>query len=148
MDSNTGGLPGNRNDINQGSSYITNSRQEALNNTLFYTTKWTSKNIQFALMSVPVDTETGLDVHYTSDQLFYIEQGEALVIMGPCYNCLGIPSHAPEGYTIIVPAGMWHNILNVGSTDLKMYSIFAPSLHSHNTVFRTTQEWFDYYEND
>ncbi|TCL60604.1 mannose-6-phosphate isomerase-like protein (cupin superfamily) [Kineothrix alysoides] len=148
MDNNTGRLPDNQNDVNQGSiPYITNLRQEVLDNTLFYTTRWTSKKIQFALMSVPVDTETGLDVHYTSDQFFYIEKGEALIIMGSCYNCINLQSYASEGYSIIVPAGMWHNVVNIGNLDLKMYSIFAPALHSYNTVFRTTQEWFDYYEN-
>ncbi len=149
MDFNTGGSPYNQNSINQGSvPYITDLRQEVIDNTLFYITRWTSRNLQFALMSVPVNTETGLDVHYNSDQFFYIERGEALAYMGNCYNCLNIQVRVYEGYAIIVPAGTWHNVVNIGSSDLKMYSIYAPAMHSYNTVFRTTQEWFDYYEDN
>lgn len=54
--------------------YVTDLRQEIINNTLFYTTKWTSRNMQFALISVPPNSETGLDVHYYSDQFFYVER--------------------------------------------------------------------------
>lgn len=147
MDINTGISPNNQSESSQGSvAYITDLRQETIDNTLFYTTRWTSKNMQFALMSVPVNTETGLDVHYNSDQLFYIEQGEAYVFMGFCYDCINIQHRVSEGYSIIVPAGVWHNVVNIGSLDLKMFSIFAPALHTYNTVFRTSQEWFEYYE--
>ncbi len=128
--------------------YVTDLRQEIINNTLFYTTKWTSRNMQFALISVPPNSETGLDVHYYSDQFFYVERGDALVIIRSCYDCPNIQSQVHDGYGIIVPGGMWHNIINIGGSDLKMFSIFAPALHSYNTVFRTTQEWFDYYEYD
>ena len=149
MDYFTGVSPDNQNEVGQGSiPHVTDLRQETLNNTLFYTTRWTSKNMQFALMSVPVNTETGLDVHYNSDQFFYIEKGDALVYMGSCYDCLNIQTRVYEGYAIVVPAGTWHNVVNISGSDLKMFSIFAPALHSYNTVFRTTQEWFDYYEND
>ncbi|WMC92026.1 cupin domain-containing protein [Kineothrix sp. MB12-C1] len=147
MDINTSRSPNNQNESSQGSvAYITDLRQETIDNTLFYTTRWTSKNMQFALMSVPVNTETGLDVHYNSDQFFYIEQGEAFIFMGSCYDCINIQHHVFEGYSIIIPAGVWHNVVNIGGIDLKMFSIFTPAMHTYNTVFRTSQEWFEYYE--
>ncbi|WMC93765.1 cupin domain-containing protein [Kineothrix sp. MB12-C1] len=147
MDYYIGESADNQIEIGEGAiPYITDSRQEAIDNTLFYTTRWTSKNMQFALMSVPVNTETGLDVHYNSDQFLYIEQGEAFVFMGSCYDCINIQHRVFEGYSIIVPAGVWHNVVNIGSLDLKMYSMYAPAMHSYNTVFRTKEEWFDHYE--
>ncbi len=147
MDFNTGGFPNNLNNTGQGPvPYITDLRREIIDNTLFYSTRWTSRNMQLALMSVPVDTETGLDVHYASDQFFYIEKGEALVIMGPCYDCIDNQSHVYEGYGIIIPAGIWHNVINISNSDLKMCTIFAPAFSSYNTVYRTKEEWFEHYE--
>ena len=149
MDFSTGVPPDDQSEIRQGSvPHVTDLRQETLNNTLFYTTRWTSKNMQFALISVPVNSDTGVDTRYNSDQFFYIERGEALVFMGACQDCFTIQTRVYEGYAIVVPAGTWHNVVNIGTSDLKMFSIFAPALHSYNTVFRTTQEWFDYYKID
>lgn len=57
------------------SIFVTNLALDAINNNLFFATKWTSRNIQFALMSVLVRSETGLDMHQNSDRFFYVTQG-------------------------------------------------------------------------
>jgi len=62
--------------------FVTDLRQDTISNTYFRAARWTCKNMQLTLMSVPIDSDIGLDVHQTSDQFFYIEQGSALVIMG------------------------------------------------------------------
>lgn len=147
MDLNTSGSPDNQINRSQDSvPYVTNLRQEALNNTHFFASRWTSKNMQYAHMSIPVATETGLDVHYNSEQFFYIEQGEALAIMGFYQECLDIQAHIYKGHAIIVPAGIWHNVVNISNLDLKMYTIYAPAFHNYNTVYNTQEEWFGHYE--
>ena len=39
-----------------------------------------------------------------------------------------------------IPAGSWHNIINVGSCPLKLYSIYAPPQHPFGTVHKTKAE--------
>lgn len=41
-------------------------------------------------------------------------------------------------WVVLVPAGTWHNITNVGDEPLKIHSIYAPPEHSHGTVHSTT----------
>ncbi|WMC93627.1 cupin domain-containing protein [Kineothrix sp. MB12-C1] len=127
--------------IDQGPKpFVTNLRQDTLENTNFRTARWTCKNMQLTLMSVPVDSDIGMDVHDTSDQFFYIERGSALVIMGNCPDCLNYQAHVYENYSILVPAGTWHNVINTGPDKLKMFSIYAPALHPYGTIYETRDE--------
>ncbi|TCL55374.1 mannose-6-phosphate isomerase-like protein (cupin superfamily) [Kineothrix alysoides] len=127
--------------IDQGPKpFVTDLKQDTISNNYFRTARWTCKNMQLALMSVPVGTDIGLDVHQTSDQFFYIEQGSALVVMGSCQNCLQYQAHIKEDYAVMVPAGIWHNIINTDSIPLKMFTIYAPSLHPHGSTYRTKEE--------
>lgn len=147
MDIYTGESPAEQNGLGQGSvPYVTDLRQAVLNNTHFFAARWTSRSIQFAHMSVPTNTETGLDVHYSSDRFFYVEQGEASVTMGFCQECIDIQTNVHNGHAIIIPAGVWHNVINISNSDLKMYTIYAPAFHSHNAVYRTKDEWIGHYE--
>ena len=38
---------------------------------------------------------------------------------------------------IFVPAGTWHNLINVGNVPIKLYSIYAPPNHPKGIVQRT-----------
>ncbi len=120
--------------------FVTDLKQDTISNTYFRAARWTCKNMQLTLMSVPVDSDIGLDVHQTSDQFFYIEQGNALVVMGNCPDCLQYQARITENYAVLVPAGIWHNIINSGSIPLKMFTIYAPSLHPHGSIYRTKEE--------
>lgn len=124
------------------SIFVTNLALDAINNNLFFATKWTSRDMQFALMSVPVGSDTGLDMRQNSDRFFFIAQGSALITMGTCENCLNFQSLVYSGFGAFVPAGIWHNIVNIGSIDLKMVTVSAPALHSYNTTYTTKEEWF------
>ena len=59
MDYNVGESPDNSGNMGETSSiFVTNLALETINNNLFFATKWTSRNMQFALMSVPISSET------------------------------------------------------------------------------------------
>ena len=142
MDYNVGESPDNSGNMGETSSiFVTNLALETINNNLFFATKWTSRNMQFALMSVPISSETGASIRENSEQFFYIEQGSALITMGICQNCLNFQSVFYSGFGAFVPAGIWYNIVNTGPTDLKMFTVCAPSLHSYNAIFETKDEW-------
>lgn len=42
-----------------------------------------------------------------------------------------------EDWATVVPAGVWHNVVNTGDGDLKLYSLYAPPEHPDGTVHRT-----------
>ncbi|NLL77375.1 MAG: cupin domain-containing protein [Clostridiales bacterium] len=129
------------NDFDQGARpFVTNLRQDTINNNYFITTRWTCRNMQLILMSVPINSDVGANVHQASDQFLYIEQGSALVVMGTCMDCLSYQARVTDNYAIIVPAGIWHNIINTGTIDLKMFSIYAPSMYSHGSIYPTKED--------
>ncbi|WMC93757.1 cupin domain-containing protein [Kineothrix sp. MB12-C1] len=128
------------------SIFVTNLALDAINNNLFFATKWTSRNIQFALMSVLVRSETGLDMHQNSDRFFYVTQGSGLVTMGNWQECLNFQALVHTGFGIFIPAGAWYNVVNVGQVDLKMVTVYAPTFHSYNTTYTTKEEWLSHHE--
>jgi mannose-6-phosphate isomerase-like protein (cupin superfamily) len=128
-------------------SYVTDLGRDTIANDLFFTTRWTSKNMQIPLMSVPVGSDIGIDMHQNSDKIFYIVRGNAFVVMGNCQECLTMQVQAYEGYAITVPARTWHNVINIGQIDLKMFAVFAPALYSSNAVYETKEKWLEHYEN-
>ena len=111
-----------------------------ITNDNFRTALWTGTYLQVTLMSIPVGGEIGLEKHPDTDQFLRIEEGEAQVLMGEGPESLTFVKNAEKDFAIIVPAGMWHNIINTGSQPLKVYSIYAPVEHPFGTVHKTFEE--------
>ena len=40
-------------------------------------------------------------------------------------------------YAIMIPAGKWHNITNVGNRPIKVYVVYAPPEHPKGTIHET-----------
>lgn len=120
--------------------FVTDIEQATLDNDNFRVAKWTGANMQMTLMAIPVGEDIGLEVHDDHDQFLRIEQGEAKVQMGPSQDDLNFEESASDDYAIFVPAGTWHNIVNVGDQPLKLYSIYAPSEHAFGTIHETKAE--------
>jgi mannose-6-phosphate isomerase-like protein (cupin superfamily) len=120
--------------------FVVDIEELTLANENFRTAVWTGEYFQMTLMTIPVGGEVGLEVHPDTDQFLRLEQGEAKVLMGRAKDKLDQEWSAEDDWAIIVPAGTWHNILNVGQKPLKLYSIYAPPHHPHGTVHRTFAE--------
>lgn len=106
----------------------------------YRTALWTGVNLQLTLMSINPGEDIGLELHEDTDQFLRIEGGKARVQMGPSAEDLTFDEIAEDDYAIFVPAGMWHNLTNIGAEPLKIYSIYAPPHHPHGTVHRTRAE--------
>ncbi len=106
----------------------------------FRTVLWTGKQLQVTLMSIPRGGEVGLEQHMDIDQFLRIEEGVARVQMGESKDNLAFEVVAEGDYAIMVPAGMWHNLTNIGDEPLKLYSIYAPVEHPFGTVHKTKAE--------
>ena len=117
--------------------FIFNIRHAAAMNGNFRTTLWTGRDLQLTLMSIPVCGSIGAEMHEDVDQFIRVESGRAKVYMGGCISRLQEVACVGENDAILIPAGTWHNIVNVGNCPLKLYSLYAPPQHPFGTVHRT-----------
>ena len=106
----------------------------------FRTALWTGQDMQLTLMSIPVHSDIGIEMHDDVDQFIRIVSGRARVYMGRCKNNLRDMGCVDGNYAIIIPRGTWHNIINVGGCPLKVYSLYAPPAHLFGTVHSTKEE--------
>lgn len=120
--------------------YVVNIEDITKENDKFRVAKWTGDHMQLTLMSIPVGGEIGLEKHDGIDQFLRIEAGDAKVMMGREKDNLDQTFDAADDFIVMVPSGWWHNILNVGETPMKVYSLYAPPEHEHGTVHETFEE--------
>ncbi len=106
----------------------------ARQNTFFRVVLSTGQHSQVVVMSIPPGGEIGDEVHDHVDQVLIFVEGEATAILGGQRTTLG------PGRLVHVPAGTRHNFVNDGSTELKLYTVYAPPEHAQGTVHRTKAE--------
>lgn len=111
-----------------------------MNNENFRTVLWTGTNLQVTLMTIPVGGDIGLELHPNIDQFLRIEQGKGRVLMGDVEDKLDFVQDVMADYSVFVPAGKWHNLVNTGNEPIKLYSIYAPVEHPYGTVHKTQME--------
>ena len=117
-----------------------NIEDSALKNQNFRKTIWTGKFMQITLMSINSGSSIGLEMHPDTDQFLKIEDGVGQVLIGKSKDRLSYQKRVKKGDAIIVPAGMWHNVINLGRGCIKLYSVYAPPHHKPGTVHRTKQD--------
>lgn len=106
-------------------------------NNTFRTTLWTGNHLQVTLMSIKPGENIGLESHPNVDQFVKIVQGDALVKMGNSKENLDFQKRITNGSAFVIPAGKWHDLINMGSNPIKLYSIYAPPQHPRGTVHIT-----------
>ncbi|SFE24592.1 Mannose-6-phosphate isomerase, cupin superfamily [Lentibacillus persicus] len=120
--------------------FTVNIKQRAEANRTYRTAIWTGKYLQVTVMSINPGEDIGLEVHPSTDQFLRVEAGRGLVRMGENQYNLDYEMHVQENDAIMVPAGKWHNLINIGHTPLKLYTIYAPPEHPFGTVHMTKHE--------
>ncbi len=119
-----------------GEAYALNVEKSANKNRNFRESVWTGKYLQMTLMSIPCSHDIGVEIHEDTDQYIRIEHGYAVALTGHDRHCLNNKIKLCVGDAIFIPAGTWHNIVNVGRCDLKISSVYAPPHHPRCTVER------------
>ena len=117
--------------------FTINIEDDTKANTNFRTTRWTGKHLQLTLMSIPVGGDIGLEVHPDNDQFLRIEKGKGRVQMGPSKDQLTYDRQVEDDWVILVPAGTWHNVTNIGDEPMQLYALYGPPDHKHGTVHKT-----------
>jgi len=120
--------------------YVADIEKETLENTDFRRVLYTAKHSQLVLMSIPPGEDIGEEVHEL-DQFIRIEQGQAKAILD------GVEHVLEADYAVVIPEGTRHNVVNTGTEDLKLYSIYSPPEHLdgvvHPTKAQAQEEHFD-----
>jgi mannose-6-phosphate isomerase-like protein (cupin superfamily) len=101
---------------------------------------FTGDHQQLTVMSLKPGEDIGLERHDGIDQFLRIERGSARVELGRSEDSIDETHDVEDDWAIIVPAGVWHNVVNTGDGELKLYSLYSPPEHPDGTVHRTKEE--------
>jgi mannose-6-phosphate isomerase-like protein (cupin superfamily) len=74
------------------------------------------------------------------DQFLYIVEGYARVELGPKEEEVEQTQQLGPGSAVIVPAGVWHDLVNTGKDDLRFCSLYSPPVYLDGTVHHTKAE--------
>ena len=117
--------------------YITHIEEETKKNTDYRRVLYTAQHCQLVLMRIAVGSEIGEEVHTDNDQFFRFEAGEGKVIID------GVEHEVKDGDAVIVPAGARHNVVNVGTVALQLYTIYSPAHHKDGVVQATKADEYE-----
>jgi mannose-6-phosphate isomerase-like protein (cupin superfamily) len=112
--------------------FVTNIEEDTITNKNFRKVLYTGKHSQLVLMVIKPKDDIGEEVHDV-DQFFRIDSGSGKVIIN------GNEQKISDGFAIVIPAGAKHNIINDGTKDLKLYTIYSPP-HHEDKIVRLTKE--------
>ena len=114
--------------------YCDNIDRATLQNEDFRRVLYTGHHLQLVLMTLQPGEEIGEEVHPDRDQFFRIEEGEGAIDID------GRENRVEDDFAAIVPAGAHHNVRNIGSQPLRLYTLYAPPEHKDQIVQATKAE--------
>ena len=121
-------------------AWVADIERLTLDNDTFRTVVRTGAHAQLTVMRLKPGEEIGWEMHDHLDQFLRIEQGSARLDLGAREDGVDESHEVSDDWAFIVPAGIWHNVVNTGGEDVKLYSIYAPPEHPDGTVHRTKAE--------
>lgn len=111
--------------------YVINIEKVAIENNYFRKVLYTAKNSQLVVMSLKPGEDIGEEVHQL-DQFIRCEAGQGKAILD------GITHQISDGFSIVVPGGAKHNIINTSSDKpLKLYTLYSPPNHHDGVLHQT-----------
>ena len=120
--------------------WVGDIERATLENVTFRTVLFTGAHTQLTVMSLGPGEDIGREAHPDIDQFIRIEQGKARVEFGSTEDRIDETHDVQDEWAIVIPAGVWHNVVNTGVGDLKLYSLYSPPQHPAETVHRTKTE--------
>ena len=117
--------------------WVGDIERETLENGNFRTVAFTGTHTQLTLMRLGPGEDIGREMHDHLDQFLRIEQGSGRVELGATEDAVDETHEVEDDWAVIVPAGVWHNVVNTGEGELKLYSLYSPPEHPPETVHRT-----------
>ncbi len=112
-------------------SYRTNIFEDAQRNQNFRRVLFTGPKSQLVLMSVPPGGEVGEETHkYTEQTLFFLSGRGEGELNNKKFSIV-------PGDVVVVTAGTKHNFRNIGTEDLKIYTVYSPPNHIDGRIHPT-----------
>jgi len=100
----------------------------------YRTVAWSGRYLQVTLMSIPVGESIGLEMHADTDQFLRLDAGRGKARIGPSKDRLDFEQEVSDGWCVLVPAGMWHDVVNTGDEPMRLYAVYAPVHHAAGKV--------------
>ena len=110
--------------------FVQNIEAIATGNKAFRRVLYTAPHCQLVVMALKPQEEIGAEVHKL-DQFFRVEEGEGQAVLD------GVTTPIGAGFAVVVPAGTKHNIINIGSSPMKLYTLYSPPNHRDGVVHIT-----------
>ena len=117
--------------------WVADVEKATLENTNFRTVLFTGEHTQLTVMSIEPGGEIGWEAHHDIDQFLRVEQGTGRAEFGSTEDKVEETHDVEDDWAIIIPAGVWHNVVNTGGEALKLYSLYSPPEHPDGTVHVT-----------
>lgn len=121
-------------------AWVADIEELTVENSNFRAVIFTGGHSQLTVMSIPPESEIGWEAHEHLDQFLRLEQGKAQLDLGRSEDHVDESVSIEDDWAVIVPAGTWHNIVNTGPTDVKLYSVYSPPEHPAGTVHKSKAE--------
>jgi mannose-6-phosphate isomerase-like protein (cupin superfamily) len=120
--------------------WVADIEKLTLENGDFRRVVYTGEHTQLTLMRLGPGEDIGWETHGHLDQFLRIEQGHVRVDFGRSEDSVDERHEVSADWALIVPAGVWRNVINTGREDLKLYSLYSPPEHADGTVHVTKAE--------
>ena len=117
--------------------WVGDIERATLDNDTFRTVLFTGRHAQLTVMRLGPGEDIGRESHPHLDQFLRVEAGTGRVELGRTREAVDETHDLADGSAVVVPAGVWHNVVNTGDGELKLYSLYAPPEHPDGTVHRT-----------
>lgn len=121
-------------------AWVADIEEATVANENFRTVLFTGVHTQLTVMRLRPGEDIGREAHSHLDQFLRVEQGTGRVELGPDADTIAETYDVSDDWAVIIPAGVWHNVVNTGDDDLKLYSLYSPPEHPAATVHRTKAE--------
>lgn len=117
--------------------WVGDIERATLDNTTFRTVVFTGAHTQLTVMRLAPGEDIGRESHPHLDQFLRVEEGQARVELGRTEDAIDESHDVEDDWAVVVPAGVWHNVVNTGTRDVKLYSLYSPPEHPPNAVHET-----------
>lgn len=120
--------------------WVGDIEKTTLENDTFRTVVFTGEHTQLTVMRLGPGEDIGREAHDNLDQFLRVEQGTGRLELSRSEDSVDETHDVQDDWAMIIPAGVWHNVVNTGDGELKLYSLYSPPEHPDGTVHKTKAE--------
>jgi mannose-6-phosphate isomerase-like protein (cupin superfamily) len=111
--------------------YHANVAQLARDNDTYRTVLFTGEKSQLVVMSIPAGDDIGLETHTRVEQTIMCVAGKGRLSLD------GVESDFNPGDVVVITPGTRHDVRNIGTVPLKLYTLYVPPNHIDRRVHAT-----------